>query len=130
MPSFGQKIDKTKSAKGKIVIPAGNYLELYHKRYSSLSETGKINESKDLFEKLISQSKSEPQPIVEISQTTGIDSIEKSRLGRLWLYNDKIYESDRNDYDQQLVKLLILDFSEKERGIRTIGTETRIWNKG
>ena len=98
----------------EIVIPSKNF-ELYHKLYSFLSENGKINESKDLFQKLIRQSKTEPQPIVEISKTAGSDSIKESTLGRLWLYNEKIYEFDRNDYDQRQVKLLILDFLDKEK---------------
>ena len=34
---------------------------------------------------------------------------------RLWLYEGKIYETDRNDYDKQQAKLLILEFLDKER---------------
>jgi hypothetical protein len=83
------------------------YLELGSKRYSS----GQIIESKDLYEKFIQKSKKEPQQICEISNKVK----KQSKSGRLYLYKDKIYEFDRNDYNPQQVKLIILDFLEKER---------------
>jgi hypothetical protein len=93
------------------------YFTLGQKQYLPLSKSAGINKSKDFHEKFIKQSKKEPQPIVEIakSKIAGSDSPKESTLGKLWLYNEKIYEFDRNDYDQQQVKLLILDFLEEER---------------
>jgi len=93
------------------------YFTLGQKQYLPLSKSGGINKSKGFHEKIIKQSKKEPQPIVEIykSKIAGSGSIKESTRGRLWLYNEKIYEFDRNDYDQQQVKLLILDFLEEER---------------
>ncbi len=87
------------------------YFELGQKQYSPLSKNGEINKSKDFYEKFIKQSKKEPQLIGEISN----EQFKRSTLGRLWIYDEKIYEFDRNDYNQQQVKLLILDFLEKER---------------
>ena len=87
------------------------HFTLGQKQYLPLSKSGEINKSKEFSDKYIRLSKKEPRQICEISN----EKIKESTRGRLYLYNEKIYEFDRNDYNQQQVKLLILDFLEKEK---------------
>ena len=36
-------------------------------------------------------------------------------MNRLWLYDGKLYQLTRNDYNQKQIHLLILDFLDKEK---------------
>jgi hypothetical protein len=87
------------------------YFELGSKRYAPTNNNGEIEKSKEFSEEFIKQSETEPQPIGEISNK----QIKTSSDGRLWLYKEKMFELDRNDYEREKVKFLILNFLEKER---------------
>jgi len=100
--------------KKECIIPR-RYLELYGKQYFPLKGRGKIDESKNNCVNSIRRSKREPQLIGEVKTIGGKEKINDPTLLRLWLYGGKIYEVDRNDYDKKQVKLLILDFLDKEK---------------
>ena len=84
------------------------YLELGLKRYSDAHHF----KSKKLYEKYMQKSKKIPQRIYDVASKPNKSSKGES----LWLYNGKIYLTDRNDYAQEQVRLLIMDFLEKESG--------------
>jgi len=98
------------------VISPKKYLELQGKRYLPLKGQGEINNSENACVNATRRSKRESQLVGEIKSIGGIEKVNESTLLRLWLYDGKIYELDRNDYDKQQVKLLILDFLDKEKG--------------
>jgi hypothetical protein len=86
-------------------------LELDGNRYLPLKGANERDKIEQNCVNAIKRSKKEPQPLVE---TTSKARNERTFM-RLWLYEGKIYEVDRNDYDKQQVKLLILEFLDKEK---------------
>jgi len=101
----------------KRFIKTEKCLELYGKRYLPLK--GASEKDKDKIEKncinAMRQSKKEPQSLVGIMGKVRNEGINEQTSMRLWLYEGKIYETDRNDYDKHQAKLLILEFLDKEK---------------
>lgn len=97
---------------------AMEYLKLERKRYIPITEKGEVDQSEDRCKISLEHSKKEPQPVGEIlgHMLVTIDlSINLDMMHRLWLYDGKLYQSTRNDYNQKQIHLLILDFLDKER---------------
>jgi len=102
--------------KTEYIIRPEKYLELHGKRYLPLKGIGEIDKSENSCVNVIRRSKKEAQLVGEIKKSIGgSENVNDLTLLRLWLYGGKIYEVDRNDYDKKQVKLLILDFLDKEK---------------
>jgi hypothetical protein len=101
--------------KTEVIIPGGRHLELCGKCYLPLKGKGEINKSENSCINAIRQSKKEPQLVCEIKHKGGIEKVDDLTFQRLWLYDGKIYEANRNDYDKKQAKLLILDLLDKEK---------------
>lgn len=94
------------------------YLKLEEKRYIPITEKGEVDQSENRCKILLEHSKKETQLVGEISQfkTASTDlSINFDMMNRLWVYDGKLYQSTRNDYNQKQIHLLILDFLDKEK---------------
>lgn len=94
------------------------YLHLGEKRYVPLTDNGEIDHSENRCRDALERSKETPQLVGEVveSRTASMDlSISPAMMNRLWLYDGKLYQSTRNDYNQEQVHLLILDFLDKEK---------------
>jgi hypothetical protein len=94
------------------------YLKLEKKRYIPITEKGEVDQSENRCKILLGHSKKEPQLVGEISEfkTASTDlSINFDMMNRLWVYDGKLYQSARNDYNQKQIHLLILDFLDKEK---------------
>ena len=106
---YGEQIKQT---------PAMEYLKLEKKRYIPMTEKGEIDQSENRCEILLEHSKKEPQPVGEIlgHMLVSTDtSVNLDMMNRLWVYDGKLYQATRNDYNQKQIRLLILDFLDKER---------------
>jgi len=90
-------------------------LELHGKRYLPLKGASEKDEIEKSCVNAVRQSKKEPQSLVETKSKDSNEGVNERTFMRLWLYEGKIYETDRNDYDKQQAKLLILEFLDKER---------------
>jgi len=93
------------------------YLKLEKMRYIPITEKGEVDQSENRCTVLLERSKKEPQLVGEISEfkTASTDlSINFDMMNRLWVYDGKLYQSTRNDYNQKQIHLLILDFLDKE----------------
>jgi len=101
--------------KTEYTIQTEKYLELHGKRYLPLKGATEKDKIEKSCVNAIRLSKKEPQSLVETKSKVSNEGINERTFMRLWLYEGKIYEVDRNDYDKQQVKLLILDFLDKER---------------
>lgn len=86
-------------------------LELDGRRYLPLKGASEKDKIEKNCVNAIRRSEKEPQPLVETSSKAR----NERTFMRLWLYEGKIYEVDRNDYDKQQLKLLILEFLDKEK---------------
>ncbi len=101
-----------------IPLKRGSPFELHGKEYYPLKG---IKGKPEMDERLnncvnaLRRSRKEPQLIGEIKSVGQTEEVNHSTLLRLWLYDGKIYEVDRNDYDKKQVKLLILNFLDRER---------------
>jgi len=111
-PNYGEQNSKEKT---EHIIFSPRYLELRGKQYSPITGKGEIDKSKNSCVNAIRRSKKEPQLAGEIKTVGGGEKVNDSTFLRLWLYDGKIYEVDRNDYDRKQVKHLILDFLEREK---------------
>lgn len=100
------------------MISAMEYFQLGKKVYIPLTGEGKIDQSANRCKVILERSRKEPQPVGEVveSRTASTDlSVSSAMMNRLWLYDGKLYQSTRNDYSQEQVHLLILDFLDKEK---------------
>jgi len=113
IPRHGEQNFK---GKREHIISPQKYLELQGKRYLPLKGKGEIDKSENSCVNAMRRSKKEPQLVGEIKSKAGIEKVNDLTFLRLWLYDEKIYEVDRNDYDKEQAKYLILDFSDKEKG--------------
>ena len=93
------------------------YFQLGEKRYVPLTDDGVVDQSEKRCKTTLERSKRQPQPVGEVVQTRTSSTdltISPALVGRLWLYDGKLYKSTRNDYGQDRIRLLILDFLDKE----------------
>ena len=97
------------------------YLKLGTKRYVPIMDNHEIDNSKDACENALERSRQKPQPVGEVDKGLSsyasdlyVKCVKETMLNRLWLYHGKIYELDRNDFNQEKVHLLILEFLDKE----------------
>ena len=93
-------------------------LKVRKKAIYTYTEEGEIDQSENRCGILLERSKKEPQPVGEIlgNLLVTIDlSINRDMVNRLWVYDGKLYESTRNDYDQKQIRLLILEFLDTEK---------------
>ena len=100
------------------IISGMEYFQLGKKVYVPLAGEGKIDQSENRRKIALERSKEKPQPVGEVVElrTASTDlSISSAMVNRLWLYDSKLYQSTRNDYSQEQVHLLILDFLDKEK---------------
>ena len=99
------------------IISVMEYFQLGKKVYVPLTGEGKIDQSENRCKITLECSKEKPQPVGEVVEfrTASTDlSISSAMVNRLWLYDSKLYQSTRNDYSQEQIHLLILDFLDKE----------------
>ena len=99
------------------IISVMEYFQLGKKPYVPLTGEGKIDQSENRCKVTLERSRKEPQPVAEVveARTASTDLvISSAMMNRLWLYDSKLYQSTRNDYSQEQVHLLILDFLDKE----------------
>jgi len=99
------------------VISVMEYFQLGKNVYVPVTGEGKIDQSENRCKITLERSTEKPQPVGEVVKfrTASTDlSISSAMLNRLWLYDGKLYQSSRNDYSQEQVHLLILDFLDKE----------------
>lgn len=97
---------------------AMTYFRLGEKQYVPLTDDGKIDHSENRCKTSLERSRGKPQPVGEVAEFRHFRadlSIKSSMVNRLWLYDGKIYQSNRNDYNQEQVHLLILDFLDREK---------------
>lgn len=100
------------------IISVMKYFQLCEKCYVPLTHEGEVDQSENRCEITLERSKEKPQQVGEVVKfrTASTDlSINSAMLNRLWLYDCKLYQSSRNDYSQEQVHLLILDFLDKEK---------------
>jgi len=101
----------------KRIISTMGYFKLGKKRYFPLTHEGEVDQSENRCEITLERSKEKPQQVGEVAKlrtaSTAL-SISSEMMNRLWLYDGKLYQSTRNDYSQEQVHLLILDFLDKE----------------
>ena len=93
------------------------YFQLGGKRYVPLTDEGVVDQSENRCKTTLERSKRQPQLVGEVvrTRTASADlSISPASVGQLWLYDGKLYKSSRNDYGQDRIRLLILDFLDKE----------------
>ena len=99
-------------------IAASEYLKLEKKRYIPITEKGEVDQSENRCKILLERSIKEPQLVGDVSElktaSTNL-SINSDMMNRLWVYDGKLYQSTRNDYNQKQIHLLILDFLDKEK---------------
>ena len=98
------------------------YFQLGEKRYVPLTDKGEIDNSENRCKAAIQRSTEKPQAVGEVVEprTAYRDlSINSAMMNRLWLYDGKLYQSTRNDYNQEQIHLLILDFLDKEKNSKT-----------
>jgi len=93
------------------------HFRLGEKRYVSMTDKGEVDRSQNILEITLKRSREKPQPIGEILETKYTYqnlSIKEPMLNRLWLYDSRLYQVDRNDLSQEQIHLLIFDFLEKQ----------------
>lgn len=86
-------------------------------RYVPLLKEGKMDKSEEVFRHIYKKSKEEPQAVGKVEKSVDLYSdkpIEMGTTNRLWLYDERIYITDRNDYGKERTFLLIRDFIDKE----------------
>ena len=89
----------------------GNY-------YVPITDENKPDNSRERCEVVLKESREQPQRIGEVKEretsTSGL-SIDYEMINRIWLHDGKIYLLYRNDYDYEQVRLLILDYIDREK---------------
>lgn len=92
-------------------------LELGGKTYLPLTDNNELNHKAN-FDDILSLSAKTPQRIGEVGTLEASEKgqdLNKSLINRLWLYDSKLYISDRNDYDKNQMHLLILDYLDRQK---------------
>jgi len=100
-------------------IPIPAYLQLGTKRYVPLTEGNEIAQSPNMCEVALEDAKEKPRRVGELTTSPSLlvkPAVNPSLTNRLWLYDGKLYQTLRNDYTQQQVRLLILNLIEREKG--------------
>jgi hypothetical protein len=111
------------------VVSIMKYLGLDKKRYVPLNAKGETDNSENRCESALERARKKPQKVGEVVEHTAgaPPSLNNAMVNRLWLYDGKLYQTTRNDYSEEQVHLLILDFLDREE--KKFNTLTRRFKK-
>ena len=105
---------------GKEMMVGGGVFESGGNYYVPITGANKAERSKGAneielaLENALERSREEPQIIGQVKESDYGSSNIDAMINRLWLYDGKIYQLRRNDYNKEQVRLLILDYLGKE----------------
>ena len=95
-----------------------DYFKLGENYYVPIKGENEVDESKSRCDTALKQSNEKPRRIAKVKKFKGWSSdlsIDYTMINCIWLYDGKIYQLYRNDYDYKQVHLLILDYIDKEK---------------
>ena len=95
-----------------------DYLKLGENYYVPVKGENGVDTSKKRCETVLKKSRKEPQQITKVKNFKDASSdlsIDYTMINCIWLYDGRIYQLYRNDYDYKQIHLLILDYIDKEK---------------
>jgi len=111
-----QKIEDEES-RGMFIKPTASF-KLGGNYYVPITDENKPDNSRERCDVILKESREQPQRIGKVKERETLISglsIDYEMINHIWLHDGKIYLLYRNDYDYEQVRLLILDYIDREK---------------
>ena len=95
-----------------------SYYKLGKDNYLPLSDNNDVITTNEDLERLNKESKKKPIKLGKVKEHFIVGrkpTISDDMLNKLWMYDSRIYEENRNDYNEEQVTLLIYQCIDKEK---------------